>query len=79
MMGKSPHSGPVAAEFLFTLPESKVRKDLDNLIKGTMDGLKNIVFVDDDQVMRLQAEKRYTKNRKIIEPGVHIVVRSITE
>jgi Holliday junction resolvase RusA-like endonuclease len=79
MMGKSPHSGPVAVELLFVLQESKIRKDLDNLSKGTLDSMRQIVYVDDDQIMRLLVEKRYTKDKNIVPPGVHIIVRNLPE
>jgi Holliday junction resolvase RusA-like endonuclease len=79
MMGKTPHSGPVAVELLFVLLESKTPKDLDNLSKGVLDSMKQIVYVDDNQVMRLLVEKRYSKDKKIVPPGVHIIVRNLPE
>lgn len=79
MMGKNPHSGPVAVELLFVLLESKVPKDLDNLSKGVLDSMKQIVYVDDNQIMRLLIEKRYSKDKKIVPPGVHIIVRNLPE
>ena len=42
-----------------TLPAKK--PDLDNLIKGVLDGMNGIVYVDDCQVCRLVVEKRYAE------------------
>ena len=36
-----------------------VRPDLDNYVKAIADGLNRIVYKDDCQIVRLEAEKRY--------------------
>lgn len=40
-------------------------KDLDNLIKGLLDSLNGIAFVDDKQVCQIHSEKVYSQN-----PGI---------
>jgi Holliday junction resolvase RusA-like endonuclease len=47
------------------------KPDLDNLIKAIKDGLNGIVWVDDAQVVRVVAEKKYSEN-----PGVECCVES---
>ena len=79
MQGKNPHSGPVSVDLLFVIPGTKQKMDLDNLSKNVLDGMKEIVYADDNQVFRLLIEKRYTKDKKIVPPGVHIIVRSLAE
>jgi Holliday junction resolvase RusA-like endonuclease len=39
------------------IPENKICMDLDNALKVTVDALKGIVYADDDQVMRIVAER----------------------
>ena len=79
MQGKSPHLGPVLVELLFVIPGTKQKMDLDNLSKNVLDGMKEIVYADDNQVFRLIIEKRYTKNKNIVPPGVHIIVRNLPD
>jgi Holliday junction resolvase RusA-like endonuclease len=43
--------------------------DLDNIIKAAMDALNQVVWVDDSQVVELEAGKQYSQ-----EPGVFITV-----
>lgn len=40
-------------------------KDLDNLVKGLLDSLNGICFVDDKQVCKIESEKVYSVN-----PGI---------
>ena len=47
------------------------KPDLDNLIKAIKDALKGLVWVDDSQVCRLVADKKYGA-----EPKVEIEVRT---
>lgn len=77
MMGKTPVKFPVCVELLFALPRDGIRRDLDNLSKGTLDALKHIVYADDNQVTRLTIEKRTMPERSMC--GVHIVVRNTPE
>jgi len=48
-----------------------VKPDLDNLVKAIMDGLNEVAWVDDCQVVRQVVGKAYGS-----EPGVHVHVRS---
>lgn len=48
------------------------RPDLDNYIKGVFDGLNNVVWHDDSQVVSLVSHKRYAET-----PCVHIRVAPI--
>lgn len=68
--------GPVVATLLFMLPRPKslpkkvinhVKKpDLDNLIKGTFDACKGILWYDDTQVVKLSAIKAYGAQPKVV-------------
>lgn len=79
MQGKSPHQGPVAVDLLFVIPGTKQKIDLDNLSKNVLDGMKNVVYGDDNQVFRLVIEKRYTKDKNEVPPGVHVIVRNLVD
>jgi Holliday junction resolvase RusA-like endonuclease len=68
MQGESPICQPVKVTIIFTLPDRRV-KDLDNLSKGTLDGMRKIIFKDDAQVMELNLRKRYEG-----EPGAFVHV-----
>lgn len=41
------------------------KPDLDNLIKAIKDGLNGIVWVDDAQVVRVVAEKKYSETPRV--------------
>lgn len=64
-----PLTGNVSVELTFYLTTAR-RVDLDNLSKGTLDGMKGIVFDDDSQVVKLTLSKVVRKER----PGVYVVV-----
>lgn len=51
-----------------------VKPDLDNLVKGCKDALKGVAWVDDSQVVELEARKFYSDT-----PGVEIEVVEIAE
>jgi len=53
---RSPFTGHVELRVRL-VPENKVCMDLDNALKVTVDALKGIVYEDDDQVMRIVAER----------------------
>jgi Holliday junction resolvase RusA-like endonuclease len=55
-------------------PHPIVKPDLDNLLKAVKDALKGIVWVDDSQVVELEATKRYSDR-----PGVLIIVADHAE
>lgn len=62
----------VNVDLTFYLADNR-RKDLDNLSKGTMDGMKGIVFADDCQVVKLTLSKVLRKER----PGVYVSVEEV--
>lgn len=47
-------------------------QDVDNLLKGVMDGMSGTVYADDKQVVRVVAEKRYG------DGVTRVVVREVT-
>jgi Holliday junction resolvase RusA-like endonuclease len=49
-------------------------KDLDNLIKGLLDSLNGIAFVDDKQVCQIHSEKLYSQN-----PGIAFEIWELEE
>lgn len=86
MAGRAPLDGPVILEIvaLYPIPASwskrkraaalcgeqpLVKPDLDNIAKMA-DALNGVVWVDDAQVVRLIAEKRYSE-----QPGIQWIVR----
>jgi len=56
MQGKEPITGEASVRMIFTLSNRR-RVDLDNLSKGTLDGLRGIVIDDDSQVINLHLVK----------------------
>lgn len=67
LAGAKPHSEPVKITITFTMPRPKTVKrplpsvapDLDKLIRGVLDGLTGIAYVDDGQVVQIHAQKLY--------------------
>jgi Holliday junction resolvase RusA-like endonuclease len=65
--------GAVQVKIIFNFIRAKsnksplhvIRPDLDNLIKGVLDGLNGIAFKDDCQVVNLQCEKQYAEHESI--------------
>lgn len=66
-LGLSLIEGPLAVTINFVIRQPKTNKrpypscrpDLDNYIKGLLDGLNKVVFVDDGQIVDITATKRY--------------------
>ena len=56
MMGRSLLVGALACEIDFYLPDRR-RRDIDNLSKGTLDGMRGVVFMDDCQIVDLHLRK----------------------
>ncbi|KAF1086163.1 Endodeoxyribonuclease RusA [Sporotomaculum syntrophicum] len=52
---KYPYNGPVSLQVKVYLTDSRSQGDLDNYIKSIQDGLNNIAWRDDRQVVRLKA------------------------
>jgi crossover junction endodeoxyribonuclease RusA len=65
-------TGPVAVRLVFVL-KTKRKVDIDNLEKGVLDALKNIVFGDDSDVVNLHAVKHIMPKAT---PGVYIEVHA---
>jgi len=75
-----PLSGPVALTLVFYLSRPKTRRkenyvvttpDLDNLEKALIDGLNEVAFLDDRQVVVKNAVKRYIVTG---EPRVEVTI-----
>lgn len=66
--GCKPVEGPVRVNLIFHLKRPKTVKrlfpivapDLDKLIRGVLDGLTGVAYVDDAQVVDIFAQKVYT-------------------
>jgi crossover junction endodeoxyribonuclease RusA len=53
--------------------KGKARADLDNLVKGVLDGLNGIAYDDDKQVVSLRATVEYGHEK----PGVDVIIERI--
>lgn len=62
-------SGPVRLNLTYYTPDKR-RRDLDNMLKATFDGLNDVLYLDDSQVVYVKATKEYCKER----PGVLVEV-----
>ncbi len=78
-----PFNGPVALSLAFFMKRPKSRKkdnyvmttpDLDNLEKAFLDGLNEVAYMDDKQVVVKSAVKRYIVTG---EPRVEVVVSAL--
>ena len=78
-----PFNGPVALSLAFFMKRPKSRKkdnfvvttpDLDNLEKAFLDGLNDVAYLDDKQVVVKNAVKRYIV---VGEPRVEVVVSGL--
>jgi len=56
---KKPVQGPVSLKVTFYM--KKLNADIDNLVKAVMDALTGVVWINDRQVYKVQAEKKKGK------------------
>ena len=78
--GARPTRAPMTIKLKFTMPKPRtvnrnypsVPPDLDKLIRGVLDALTAIAYVDDGQVVEIYAEKIYG-----IEIGLHVKVAEL--
>jgi crossover junction endodeoxyribonuclease RusA len=54
-------------------PVAKNRNDIDKLARAVLDGMTNVVFADDSQVVNLVAMKHYVDHWE--SPGVNVFVK----
>ena len=88
----TPLEGPVSLRLAFFLHRPKdicwktkptppcytdKRPDIDNLVKGVVDGLNGVAFVDDKQICHLTATKKYHSGTN--KPRVEIEVERIQD
>ena len=80
---EEPFNGPVALSLVFFMKRPKSRRrenfvvttpDLDNLEKAFLDGLNEVAYMDDKQVVVKNAVKRYVVGG---EPHVEVTVVSL--
>lgn len=68
----------ITTDFVFLKPKSSkrafpwVKPDLDKLIRAVLDGLSGVAYVDDAQVILIQATKTYGQNE-----GVWITIEQV--
>lgn len=69
-------AGELEAEITFYLTGQR-KIDIDNLVKGFLDGCNKICFEDDSQVMRLTASK--VKVKRADEQKTEVVIKEIKD
>lgn len=85
MAGVQPLDGPLDLSLVFTLvrpkshPKSRrtwptTRPDLDKLVRGVLDAMTGVVFLDDGQVVALYTEKLWAGLDAPRGPGVLVAV-----
>lgn len=66
------HEGPLEVSILCSVPKPKTTKrefpngDVDNYAKAVLDSLNGVLWNDDDDVVSLNASKRYTDSKGFI-------------
>ena len=75
----------ISIEFFFEIPSSWSKKkkeaagwhtskpDIDNLIKGVLDGLNGVAYKDDMQVVKISARKQYSRGNS----GIQIIIEEV--
>lgn len=71
MIGRDPVTCPVKVSFLF-VRKNKAKVDFDNLSKCALDGMKGIIFEDDDQVEHAEIFKVVDREN----PALWVIVES---
>jgi len=71
---REPLRGPLALRLTFWR-RTRRRCDIDNLIKSALDALQGVVFVDDWQIVKLEA----TKGVNQWEPELNIEIEELPE
>ena len=61
-----PLTEPLSVQMYF-YRDTRRRVDLDNLVKSVLDAMQGVVFVDDYQIVRIYAEKRYDADLPRVE------------
>lgn len=73
-LGSGANTGQIKPRYRDERPK---RADIDNLAKLCLDALQGIAFANDDQVVRLHAEKLYTDQAGLAEPQSEIELRPL--
>lgn len=70
--GLDPLEGEITIAVRFYLPSRRNEPDLDNLIKGALDGCNGVLYADDRQVVHLEGWKGYDRSdpRTEVEAGL---------
>ena len=71
---KDPFECNLRVLLMFHVHDMNVR-DLDNLIKSTLDGLNGVAWLDDNQITTIIATKEL--NRRL--PGVNVIIEEDTD
>lgn len=83
----APLEGPLHVDLIFVVPAPRKpnkagvpdrRPDLENYLKGTLDAMNRVIYVDDAQIVSLNARKVYADG-KGYSPGVLIAVNPIED
>ena len=77
-VGKEPIEQPVFVRLAFYCKDKR-RRDIDNLVKSTVDGMMGIVFKDDTQVVYIQAWKMIDKESPRAEVDILILNRELSK
>lgn len=73
MVGRPPSQQWIEVELDFVLKHNR-RVDLDNLSKGVLDALKQVVYIDDSQIVHLLLHKHAGSSA-----GVYVLVSEVVE
>lgn len=73
MWKQKPVKGEVGVEIKFYLKDN--RKDLDNLLKATLDILTGVIWEDDRQITSINCSKQVDKQKPRIEMEIHDICK----